>query len=134
MILIQEHVLLGKIAATVSPHIKIHRPLCLKLNFRTVFTCKQYLIFAYSSPDSDEITFLSEKAILWIQDSYFCQKQWLIIHISNVFFYYKHAAFYFTRLYLILTAPIHCRRSIGQQVIMLNLMKKQTHLHVMARE
>ncbi len=35
---------------------------------------------------------------------------------------------------LILTAPIHCRRSIGEQV-MLNfsksvLIKKQTHLHL----
>ncbi len=29
---------------------------------------------------------------------------------------------------LILTAPIHYRASIGEQVISLNLMKKQTHL------
>ncbi len=36
---------------------------------------------------------------------------------------------------LILTAPIHCRGSMGEEVIMLNfsksaLMKKQTHLHL----
>ncbi len=36
---------------------------------------------------------------------------------------------------LILMAPIHCRGSMGEEVIMLNfsksaLMKKQTHLHL----
>ncbi len=35
---------------------------------------------------------------------------------------------------LILTAPIHCRASIGEQVMQCyispNLMKKQTHLHL----
>ncbi len=34
------------------------------------------LICAYFCPDSDEITFSLEKAILWIEDSYFSRKQW----------------------------------------------------------
>ncbi len=41
--------------------------------FWTVFTCKRCLICAYFSPDS--YTNISQ-AILWIENSYFSQKQW----------------------------------------------------------
>ncbi len=46
----------------------IHPYICLEL-FWTVLTCKQCLICAYFAPDSDEITFSLEKAILCIDDS-----------------------------------------------------------------
>ncbi len=41
--------------------------------FRTVFTCKQCLICAYFSLDSDKTIYIM--AILWIEDSYFSRKQ-----------------------------------------------------------
>ncbi len=45
-------------STTVVLSIKIHQHVCLDL-FWTVFTCKQCLICAYFSPDSDEITFFT---------------------------------------------------------------------------
>ncbi len=38
--------------------------------FWAVLAYNWCLIFAYFSPDSDEITFPLEKVILWIEDSY----------------------------------------------------------------
>ncbi len=61
--------------------------------------CKQCLIRAYCSPDSDEAIFLQKKAILWIEDSYLSMKHWFEgtnILMMDLFFY-KHAAFGFTR-------------------------------------
>ncbi len=49
--------------------------------FCTVFACKQCLICAYFSPDSDKITFSLNKAILWIVDLYFSQKHWSEVKI-----------------------------------------------------
>ncbi len=40
----------------------------LLLSLKTLKTCKQCLICADFSPDSGEITFPLEKAILWIED------------------------------------------------------------------
>ncbi len=37
----------------------------------TVFAYKQFLICAYFSPGSDEMTFSLEKAILWMEDLHF---------------------------------------------------------------
>ncbi len=42
--------------------------------FKTVFNCKRYMICAYFAPDSDNMTFSLEKALLWIEDSYFSRK------------------------------------------------------------
>ncbi len=55
-------------------HIKIHPHICLEV-FWTDFTSERSLICGYFSLDSDEMTFSLEKAILWIEDSHFSQKQ-----------------------------------------------------------
>ncbi len=41
----------------------------------TVFACKHCLIGEYFSPDSDKLTFSLEKAVFWMENSYFSQKQ-----------------------------------------------------------
>ncbi len=51
--------------------------------FWTVFTCKQCLIYAYFSLDSDKTTFSQEKAILWIEGSYFSWKKWVEVEKKN---------------------------------------------------
>ncbi len=52
------------------------------------------------SSDSEEITLSLEKAILWIEDTYFSQKQQFEVKILmsyDEFVYYKQGTFYFTR-------------------------------------
>ncbi len=105
--------------------------------FRTVFHC---LICAYFSLDSDEATFSLEKAILWIDESYFSQKQWfefikvlimgLFLTNTQVFALqdvnFRNGVLSITWT-LILTAPIHCRGSTGEQV-MLNFSNKLIYI------
>ncbi len=56
--------------------------------FRTVLTCKQCLICADFSPDSDQTTFSLEEALLWIMELYFSYK-----HLNDGFV----SAFVFSR-------------------------------------
>ncbi len=78
---------------------------------------------------------LLEEALFWIMDLYFGQKQpfTVKIYLNDGVVAYKQAAFHITRSCvdylwiivmfssvvrtLILTAPIHCRGSIGEQVM-----------------
>ncbi len=55
---------------------KLIKNICLEM-FWTIFAYKKCLICAYFSPDSDEITFSLEKAILWMGD-FFSQKKWFV--------------------------------------------------------
>ncbi len=119
------------IHSLLSSHIKIHRHICLQ-QFWNVFTYKQCLICAYFSPDSDKTTFsFAESNIRYCNGLKLKTSKWWI--------YYKCTAFHFTRCLLmdwshvdclwiivmflsvvwilILTAPIHCRGSIGEQVM-----------------
>ncbi len=78
-------------------HIKIHPHICLEL-FCTVFASKLCLICADFSLYSDETTFSLEKAILWIEDSYFSQKQrfevkWVLmmdLYLTNMQIFTSH--------------------------------------------
>ncbi len=105
--------------------------------FRTVFACKQYLICAYFSPDSEKTTFSLKKERMDRGLVYFDQKQWvevknvvlLIVFLQTCSFLCIIVMFLLPVWTLILTAPIHCRASGA----MLNLsksfffsMKKQT--------
>ncbi len=53
-----------------------NQPTYLFVLFWTIFACKQCLVCAYFSPDSEEMTFSLEEVILWIMDLYFSWKQW----------------------------------------------------------
>ncbi len=78
-----------------------------------------------------DIDFLLEEALLWIIMDILSKSDDLKIkRLNDGFVSYKHAAFRFTRCYLwiivmflsavwtlILTAPIHCRGSTGEQVM-----------------
>ncbi len=78
--------------------------------------------------------FLLEKAILWIEGSYFSRKQWFEVKkkcVSGGFVSYKHAEdinwwtgvvwiivmFLSADWTLLLTAPIHYKGAIGEQVM-----------------
>ncbi len=63
--------------------------------FSTVFACKWYQVYAHFSPDSNEMTFSLEKALLWIEDKYFGLKQQFEVKIclNDGFVSYKHAVF-----------------------------------------
>ncbi len=97
--------------------------------FRTVFTCKSFLICAYFSPDWDEMTFHLRK-------HYFGYRTHMKLkHLNDGFVSYKHTSFHLQDVNwwtgvawiivmflsavwtLILTAPIHCRGSIGELVM-----------------
>ncbi len=71
-----------KVHLLLSAHIKIHPHICLEL-FWTGFACKQFLIWAYFSPDSEKMAFSLEKAILRIVDLYFSWKQRFDIKIIS---------------------------------------------------
>ncbi len=77
----------------VVSHIKIQPHICLE-PFWTVLVCKRCLICAHFSPDSDQNTFSLEEL----------QYYGLVMFLSAVWT-------------LILTAPIHCRASIAEQVM-----------------
>ncbi len=104
--------------------------------------------------DNRRWTFSLEEAILWIMDSYFSQKWWfevknifvMDLFLTNTHLFTLQDVNWWTGVLwiivmflsavwtLILTAPIHRRGSMGEQVmqyyISQNLMKKQTHLHI----
>ncbi len=66
--------------------------------YLTVLACKQCLICADFSPDSDEINFPLEEAVLWVMDSYFIQKQWFEVkNILVMDLFLTNTAFLFTR-------------------------------------
>ncbi len=116
--------------------------------FKAGFSCKRCWICADFSPDSDQITFSLEKTVLWIDDLYFSNglKLKTDLFLENTQLFTSHDVNWWTGVVwiivmflsavwtLILTAPIHCRGSIAEQVmecyISPNLMKKQTHLHL----
>ncbi len=72
-----------KVHLLLSSHIKIHWHVCLELLW-TDFACKWCLICAYFSPDSDKMNFSLEKAVLWIDDSYFSRKQLFEVKIFTL--------------------------------------------------
>ncbi len=113
-----------------SSRIKIHQHNCSEL----FWVC---LVCVCFSPDSDETTFALGKAILWIEDSYFSEQ--LIVKHFDLFLFSQTCSF---SLYKMLTMdrkscgllvdycdvfiryfglsswwPIHCRRSISEQVM-----------------
>ncbi len=57
--------------------------LCINAS-TVVLACKQFLICADFSPDSDEATFSLEKAKPWIEESYFSQKWKIDLFSSNM--------------------------------------------------
>ncbi len=84
--------------------------------------------------DNMERTFLLEEALLVIMDSYFVQKQWFQVKTPEWLIYFLQKVYkrldwshldylwiivmFLSAVWtLILTAPIHCRGSIGEQVM-----------------
>ncbi len=63
------------------------------LTWIRIFVC---LICEYFSSDSDEIVFSIEKAILWIDGSYFNRLK--LKTLNDGFVSYKHATFHFIHL------------------------------------
>ncbi len=51
------------------------------------------MICAYFAPDSDNMTFSLEKALLWIEDSYFSRKFEVEKRLNDVFVSYKQKFF-----------------------------------------
>ncbi len=99
--------------------------------------------------DNSRCTFSLEEALLWIMDSNFAQKRQF--KVKNIRSFLKTSSFWLLKTFidglewiivmflsavwtLILTAPIHCRGSTGEQVmecyISPHLLQKQTHLHL----
>ncbi len=127
--------------------IKRHKNICILsvyLHLLPVFFCNHYAHAAASdvtatstlnwSIDSDKMTFSLNEAIWWIEDSYFSWKQ--RFEVKNVFtntqFFTTRNVIWWTAVVLItswllwwfyqlfeliLTAPIHCRGSAGEQII-----------------
>ncbi len=106
--------------------------------FRTAFTFGHLcLICSYFSPDSDKTTFSMEKVILWLEHSHFSQNQKfevknvliMDLFVTNTQLFALQDVNWWTgvtcgllwcfyQLFgLILTAPIHCRGSIAEQVM-----------------
>ncbi len=80
------------------------------------------MICAYFPPDSDHTTFSLKKAISWIEPIYFSQKQWfkvknVLMILLGVDYLWIIVMFLSSVWTLVLTAPIHCRGSIGEQVM-----------------
>ncbi len=117
-----------KVHPLLSSQIKVHPHICLE--------CFLPEIYVYFSPDS-EMTFSLEKAILRIEDYYFSHK-WqfevksvlmMDLLLTNMQLYTSQDINWWTGVVwitvmfvsavwtLILTAPIHCKGSIGEQVI-----------------
>ncbi len=108
----------------------------MNILFSTIVACKQCLIGAYFSPDSDNF-FHWKESILWIEDWCFSPTQGFEVKnvlvksliISNTLRLASRDVNWWTGLVwiimmflsavwtLILTAPIHCRGSIGEQVM-----------------
>ncbi len=112
--------------------------------FRAVLACKRCLICADFSPDSYQMTFHWRKRYygLWFEvknilmNLFLTNTQLLASQDINwwtgvVWIIVMFLSAVWT---LILTAPIHCRASIAEQVmecyVSPNLMKKQSHLHL----
>ncbi len=131
-------------------HIKIHPHICLEV-FWTDFTSERSLICGYFSLDSDEMTFSLEKAILWIEDSHFSQKQrfkvkrvlMMDLFITNIWSFSLHMMlidglewcgllwFFLSAIWtLILMAPIHCRGSIGEHATFLQIWWRNKLLYI----
>ncbi len=105
-----------------------------------VFACKWCFIYAYFSPDSDEITIKLEKAMEWIEDSYFSWMQWIEVKnvLMNLFIINTQLVFY---VWIIVNLnshcdgthslqQIHCWASDVYYIFPNVLMKKQTHLQI----
>ncbi len=73
-------------------------------------------------------TFSIEEALLWIMGIFYQKPQFKVKRHNNGFVSNKHATFTFQDVFTFprcpMTAPIHCRGSIGEQV------EKKTHLHL----
>ncbi len=127
---------------------KVHLLFSPKIAPKYVFSlvCKRFLICADFSPDSDQTTFPLEETLLEIMDFFFNQKQWFWVKMSYKHILSSQDVIWWTGVVwiivmflsavwtLILTAPIHCRGSIDEQMIEWhispNLMKKQTKLNL----
>ncbi len=108
-----------KVHLLLSSHIKIHQHISLKLIW-TVFSCKLCLICAYFSPDSDEMTFFNEEiniTVCFLQTCRFSLRKTLLMDWSGVDYLWIIVMFLSAVWTLILTAPIHCRGSIVEQVM-----------------
>ncbi len=74
------------------------------------------------------MAFSLEEALLWIMGIFYQKPQFKVKRHNNGFVSNKHATFTFQDVFTFprcpMTAPIHCRGSIGEQV------EKQTHLHL----
>ncbi len=113
------------------PKIQIHNksPSLLSSHIRIHWTIMDCLICAYFSLDSDKMPFSAEKAILWIEDLYELQNILMDLFLTNTAFRLRcqlmdgsrvscRLLWCFYPLFgLILTAPIHCRVFIGEQVM-----------------
>ncbi len=104
----------------------------------------------FNVKDNRRWSFSLEEALLWIMDSYFSWKQRFEVKNALMMGLFQLLSsqdvnwctgvvwiivmFLSAVWTLILTAPIHCWGSIGEQVMQCcispNLMKKQTHLHL----
>ncbi len=76
----------------IIPLVKKSIPCCLLTSkhthifIRMGLICKLVsLICAYVSPDSDKMTFSLKKPILWIEDTYFSQKQLKLKRLNDGF-------------------------------------------------
>ncbi len=122
--------------------------------FTSQYGSEQICGFILMWEDNSDWLFYWRKRLFLIMNWYFGRRNGLNLkHLNYSFVSYKHAAFQVKSLIvglewcgllvmflsavwtLILTAPIHCRGSTAEQVIMLHfsksvLMKKQTHLHL----
>ncbi len=88
---LNSRVLQWKSASSVALSIKIHRHI-------TVFIWKRWLICAYFSLDSDEMTSHLRKQYYWWRTFIFSWMQWFEIKMSyDQFVYFKHTTFWFTK-------------------------------------
>ncbi len=125
-------------------------PCCPSTSKSSVLTVR--LVYgAYFSTNSDE-TFSMEESVLWIEDSYFIARSNVLklkTYLMDLFLTNNQrlasqgvnrwtGVLWVTVMFvaavwtLILTAPIHCRGSTGEQVNFSKSVpiKKQTHLHL----
>ncbi len=80
-----------KVHPLLLSHIKVHRHI-------TVFIWKWWLICAYFSLDSDEMTSHLRKQYYWWRTFIFSWMQWFEIKMSyDQFVYFKHTTFWFTK-------------------------------------
>ncbi len=73
-------------ATGFTPFFTKLKAICINAStvYWTVWACKQFLICADFSPDSDEMTFSLKKAKLWIEESYFSQKLKMDLFCTNM--------------------------------------------------